>query len=254
MTDSIYQEINVPLFEAIYGKGLISLGGYEAVDDMFAGKALSGKQLLDIGSGIGGMAYHLVKHYNCHVIGLEVPVWMAQYASKHAPKAIRKQVQFISYDADGTIPITAESIDLCYSKGVLTNVADKLTLFQQISQLLKPNGEVLLVDWLVPEAKGPSAEKLRLGDMSFKESQSSYAQILHDANFKDVTFVDKSAAYLQYAKQLDEMYHDREHQKRYADIISQTLRQQLIKANDDLIESIEKTKQLSMLISATKAT
>jgi len=57
--DEIYRLENVPVFEAIYGKGLISLGGYDAAEQMFDGLELNGEHLLDIGSGIGGIAHHL---------------------------------------------------------------------------------------------------------------------------------------------------------------------------------------------------
>ena len=63
MNDEIYTLKNVPLFEAMYGTGLISLGGYEAVDAMFKGIDLRSKKILDIGSGIGGMAHYLSKKY-----------------------------------------------------------------------------------------------------------------------------------------------------------------------------------------------
>ena len=33
MSDEIYRLESVPLFEAMYGPGLISFGGYEAIDD-----------------------------------------------------------------------------------------------------------------------------------------------------------------------------------------------------------------------------
>ena len=37
-----YEPQNVALFEALYGKHLISLGGLSAVDAMFAGVSISG--------------------------------------------------------------------------------------------------------------------------------------------------------------------------------------------------------------------
>ncbi len=64
MSDDIYIEVNVPIFEAIYGKGLISLGGFEAIDNMFLNIDLKNKTILDVGSGLGGMAYHLAEQRN----------------------------------------------------------------------------------------------------------------------------------------------------------------------------------------------
>ena len=122
MSDDTYTEENVPLFEAIYGKGLISLGGFEAINNMFLDIDLKDKTILDVGSGIGGMAYHLAQKYHCQVVGLELREWMADYSRRHAPQEIRDHLQFTSYLPDGSIPLKDHSIDIVCSKGVLTNV------------------------------------------------------------------------------------------------------------------------------------
>lgn len=252
MSNDIYVEENVPLFEAIYGSGLISLGGFEAINKMFSSSNLQDKQILDVGSGIGGMAYYLAEQYHCKVIGLEIHQWMAKYATAHAPKNIKDKLEFISYPPDGPIPVSDERIDICCSKGVLTNVEKKLELFQELYRTLKNKGQIVFIDWLVPESTGPKYDRLRLGDMSFKETQSSYTQIFQKAGFKNIEFIDKSKEYLEYVKQLDEMYHSSEHKQTYATIISDSLRDELILANIDLKKSIESGQQLSMLILADK--
>jgi len=53
MSNDVYTPENVPLFEAMYGPGLISLGGYEAIDQMVKDVGIKAKHLLDVGSGIG---------------------------------------------------------------------------------------------------------------------------------------------------------------------------------------------------------
>jgi phosphoethanolamine N-methyltransferase len=252
MSNDTYVEENVPLFEAIYGTGLLSLGGFDAINKMFANSYLKDKQILDVGSGIGGMAYYLAEQYHCKVIGLEIHQWMANYATTHAPKNIKDNLEFISYPPDGSILVSDQSIDICCSKGVLTNVEKKLELFKELHRILKNQGQIVFIDWLVPELTGPKYERLRLGDMSFKETQSSYTQILEKAGFKNIQFIDKSKEYLEYVKQLDAMYHSSEHKKTYNNIISESLRDELILANIDLKSSIESGQQLSMLILADK--
>ncbi len=252
MSNDTYTEENVPLFEAIYGKGLISLGGFEAIDNMFHDVDLHAKTILDIGSGIGGMVYHLCQKYHCKAIGLEIRQWMAEYATKHAPHDLKNYLTFISYNPDGAIPLSDHSIDVCCSKGVLTNVEDKLKLFKECHRVLQDNGLMVLIDWLVPASLGPKYERLRLGDMSFKETESGYTHILENAGFKTIRFIDKSHEYLNYVHKLDRMYHSQEHIKTFANIISDELRTNLIQANNDLKASIESGQQLSMLILASK--
>lgn len=252
MSSTIYIEENVPLFESIYGKGLISLGHLEAIDNMFLNIDLQNKTLIDIGSGIGGMAYHLARQYGCKVIGLEIHPWMTEYATTHAPENIKDNVKFISYAPNTSIPISDQSIHIACSKGVLTNVENKLALFQELYRILNHKGQIVFIDWLVPESSGPKYDRLRLGDMSFKETQASYKHILEKAGFNHLIFIDQSAEYLKYVNQLDKMYHSIEHQKQYAHIINASLREMLIQSNRDLKQSIESGQQYSMRILANK--
>lgn len=252
LKEDIYTEQNVPLFEAIYGTGLISLGGYEAVDDMLSGLALKGMHCLDVGSGIGGMAYHIAKNYDANVTGLELHHWMSHYCLKNAPEEIKDRLDFVSYDKDGQIPCMPGSFDLVYSKGVLTNIQDKKSLFKQLSQLLKSTGQLRLVDWLQPDSKGPKTEQLKMGDMSYKETRKTYQEILSACGFKDIDFEDKSSKYLDYVHQLGERLESTAHKEQYANVLDDELRQRLIDSNNHLKDMIETKQQFSVLISASK--
>lgn len=101
------------------------------------------------------------------------------------------------------MPFSNSSIDLAYSKGVLTNVKDKSSLFKEVVRLLKRGGSICLIDWLVPESKGQSFETLSMGDFSYKETESSYRDLLHRVGFSDISFEDVSSEYLGYVKALE---------------------------------------------------
>ncbi|MDB2415005.1 methyltransferase domain-containing protein [Rickettsiales bacterium] len=251
MSEEIYTLKNVPLFEAMYGTGLISLGGYEAVDDMFGGIVLANKKLLDIGSGIGGMAHYLSEKYGAHVTGLEVHPWMAEYSKEKTPPAIKNKTAFIFYNKDGSIPLPSGSLDIVYSKGVLTNVKDKESLFKEVARILKSGGEIFLIDWLVPEENGPKYERLSLGDMSFKETKTSYGKMLKDCGFGNISFEDKSALYLGYVKSLVRLLRSAEHRNQFSEVIESDLREKIIQAELNLQDSIENKEQMSVLIRAS---
>lgn len=122
----------------------------------------------------------------------------------------------------------------------------------QIYHLLKSPGKIVFIDWLMPGTEGVVSEQLKMGDMSFKETQSSYSAILTAVGFQDIQFEDRSQEYLHYVNALDVMYHSQDHIEKYQDIIDPKLRDSLIKANCVLKQSIESKKQLSMRIIATK--
>jgi hypothetical protein len=70
--DSINKPENMNHFEAIYGPGLISMGGLGAVDRMFQDLDLNGKHLLDNGFGPGRIAHCLAETMGLSVTCLEV--------------------------------------------------------------------------------------------------------------------------------------------------------------------------------------
>lgn len=248
----MYTLENVPLFEAMYGPGLISLGGYEAVDRMFSDLDISEKKILDVGSGIGGMAHYLANKYNAFVTGLEIYPWMAEYALANSPSTIKNKVNFITYSENGNIPLPEQSFDIIYSKGVLTNVQDKHTLFNELFRLLKPSGTLCLMDWIVPEARGPLYEELSMGDMSFKETESSYKTILSDCGFKHICFKNENEVYLTYVKNLTSLLASKNHKEQFTKLIDDSLREELLKSNLYLQTSIENGDQISTLIRASK--
>ena len=62
-----YQPDSVPLFEAIYGKNLISLGGEASIDSMFSDLNIKGLKSLDLGFGLGGVAFYLAEKYQMNI-------------------------------------------------------------------------------------------------------------------------------------------------------------------------------------------
>jgi ubiquinone/menaquinone biosynthesis C-methylase UbiE len=248
--DSIYKPENIKLFEAMYGQGLISLGGLGAVDRMFQDLDLHGKHLLDIGFGLGGVAHYLAETMEVSVTGLEVHTWMTQHASQTATAGIKDKVQFVVYNDDNTIPIADETIDIAYSKGVLTNVQDKRSLFQEISRVLKVHGQICFVDWLVPAVS--RKDRLHTGELSYKEDKKSYCELLESCGFKDIAFKDESSAYLDYAEAIGKRLQSPEHTSQFSETISQDLRNTLITSNKQLVASLRSGAQLSYLIRAVK--
>lgn len=249
--DEIYRLENVPVFEAMYGKGMISPGGHLAVDRMFEGIDLSHKHVLDIGFGIGGIAHYLASTFDVQVTGLEVHPWMVDYATRTTPEVAAGRVQFLTYDDQGNIPLPSACIDLVYSKGVLTNVEDKRSLFQEIVRVLRPHGELCLIDWLVPPESGPTTERLfSTGEMSYKETEASYREILTGCGFQQLTFENVSQEHLTYLSDLAADLSAPAHIETYGDIISSEFREHLQAWNTKLMHAIESGEQAACRIRA----
>jgi ubiquinone/menaquinone biosynthesis C-methylase UbiE len=243
--DPMYRIENVSLFETIYGKNLISLGDLDAVDNMFSDLNLRGLKLLDIGFGLGGVAFYLANTYQIEVAGVEVHSWMVKYAETHAPKNITPQLKFAVYDQAGEIPFKAASFDLVYSKGVLNHVRNKDKLFRQINKMLKPDGLFVIADWIYPEAISDDSSPL------VNETQQSYQGILEKTEFKDISFRDDSIVFLGYVKKLlENLISSREYiEKEYGTEIFSTIWHN----HQKLIEDINSKLKFAIRIIAKKA-
>lgn len=248
MTKEIYSSENVPLFEAMYGSGLISLGGYPAIDRMFQGLESQQKNILDVGSGLGGMVYYLVQKYKVQATGLEIYPWMVEYGKNNTPDELKDSVQFIGYDPEGKIPVPDGSYDIVCSKGVLTNVINKIPLFKEIHRILKTNGQICFMDWIVPESRGVQHKISPSGEISAKETRISYSQLLYNSGFDEIDFQDESRAYLQYAQDLQQTLHS----ENFKTIVEPALHHILLEANLKLIEDIQTGDQISVRIVGRK--
>lgn len=196
-SDAIYTLENAPLFEAIYGKNLISLGGLDAVDNMFSDIDLSGLKALDIGFGLGGVAFYLANKYQIEVTGVEIHNWMVEYAKAHAPRDIAHLLKFATYNEAGEIPFKSASFDLVYSKGVLNHVRDKDSLFREINRVLKKNGLFVIADWIYLEANVTDNSSPLVN-----ETQETYRRVLEKTGFMAIDFRDDSKIFFGYVKKL----------------------------------------------------
>lgn len=239
-----YQPDNIPLFEAVYGKNLISLGGLAAIDNMFADLNIRGSEALDIGFGLGGVAFYLAEKYHMNIQGVEVHPWMVQYATEHVPINMSNSLEFNTYDAEGNLPYEPETFDLVYSKGVLNHVADKDGLFNQIYSVLKSAGLFVIADWIFPHTTTDNSVSL------ICETQESYKRVLTNAGFNQIDFRDDSKPFLGYTKELLlNLANNRELiEQRYGhDLFSSIWKQ-----HEELIDKINKNLKLATRIVAKK--
>ncbi len=191
-----YVPENIFLYEKLYGENLISLGGYEAVDNMFSALNITGFKALDVGFGLGGMAFFLAKKYQMKISGVEIRTWMVEHAQKQTPKDIFDKLDFKTYNEEGKIPFKNNSFNLVYSKGVLNHVQDKEKLFLQIHQKLKNNGLLVILDWIYPENARHHQSSL------VKETKETYQTILEKTGFSDINFRDDSLIFMSYVQKL----------------------------------------------------
>lgn len=190
------------LLEAAYGSHMMSEGGEAAIERMFSKEDLYNKKILDIGFGLGGVAFYLAEKYQSQVSGVEINPWMVEEATRRISPHLKKQVHFSEYHPEKMLPFGNDNFDIVFSKGVLTHLKDKKNLFLEIKRILKPGAVLIIDDWLSPK-KDHWCDRLKQmceteGLTLYAETENNYKNLLREVGFFDIEMRDENANYYQY--------------------------------------------------------
>jgi phosphoethanolamine N-methyltransferase len=193
-----YHDSMIDMLELIWGKGFLIPDGPENVRRIVAGLDLADKTVLDIGSGIGGPALILAGEMGARITGIDLEGPLVARARAYAEAAgLGDRIEFRQV-TPGPLPVDDEAIDVVYSSGVFTQVADKLEMFKEVSRVLKPGGVFTCYDWMKGEE--PYSDDMRywfeLEGLTYAmETLDEHGRILKDAGFVDIELEDDQQAY-----------------------------------------------------------
>lgn len=160
--DGEYDEDFVATLELMWGEGFLSPGGPAEVSRIVEGLDLTGKEILDIGCGIGGCDLHLVQAHGAgHVLGVDVEPQLLEEARARAKKAGLRESLAFEQVTPGPLPYVEDCFDVVFSKDAMIHIRDKKSLFAEIFRVLKPGGHLRASDWLKGVDGEPSPEMAR---------------------------------------------------------------------------------------------
>jgi phosphoethanolamine N-methyltransferase len=203
--DTEYSKEFTDLVEFLYGSDFLSQGGTKSVDRMFEGQILDGKKLLDIGSGLGGVDFYLAEKYKVDVIGIDPVERLVDDANnRKSDHKLIGTVTFVHHNADSfSYPYPDNSFDIVFSKEAFLHIADKASLLKEIFRVLRPGGQIIILDWLVESHElGPNITEMMVVDgLDLKmATPQEYTQYLHDAGFNQISSSPMNELYIGYTQ------------------------------------------------------
>jgi len=209
-----YTRNGILRYERTFGSGYISTGGPETTGYLVAklGDALRpGVRVLDVGSGIGGAAFHLADRYGAEVVGIDLAPEMVAIAHERAEgRDDGGKVRFLVGDV-----LTEQfdrPFDVVWSRDALMHIPDKPRLFGRLLGLLKPGGALVVTDYACgPEAGSPAFQAYRKSTGYHLVTPGAYGKLLEDAGFTGVEVEDATDKFIAIMKrEADRLAADRE--------------------------------------------
>ncbi len=195
----------IELIEMVYGKGFLSQGARESVQEMLEDLDLTGLKVLDIGSGIGGPCLYLAENYNCEIIGLEPQEWMVEKAKNylHDSLALMKgSLNFIHMKKTSNLELFADnSFDVILSRETFLHIPKeaKPSFFSEIYRVLKPNGKLIIVDWLhqTPNYSESTKQMMKQDGLAYHLlSPQEYKDLLSNSGFIQIEMKDTTCEHV----------------------------------------------------------
>ena len=190
--DPHYPPSLIALPEAVWGEGFLSPGGAEEVARVIGSHDLTGKAVLDIGCGAGGIDIALAAAHGAgFVTALDVEDPVLDHArALVAVRGLSSRIGFVKV-APGLLPFPPGTFDVVFSKDSIVHIPDKAALMAEVFRVLRPGGWFLASDWLIGHDGPPSplmAEYIAAEGLDFgMASPAAYQMAMAEAGFEAVT-------------------------------------------------------------------
>lgn len=189
-----YSKQSIRRYEKIFGTDFIAGGGKATSTEYAEQMALRpGERVLEVGCGIGGMAFMLSQQYGAIVYSIDLSsnaIGMAKERLQAMPQEIRERVEFEELNVFDLRKPT-KPYDVFHSKDTLLHISDKVSVFKHIKSMMAPGGRIHIADYC--RGEGPPSEEFReyVARRGYDlRTVAEYGAVLEEVGFKDVRAID----------------------------------------------------------------
>ena len=250
-----YNEPLITVMELIWGDGFMAPGGEGHVDNLVEGLELQGKQVLDIGCGLGRPACILAKKYGAYVVGTDLESHLINRSKQRTLEmGLANQTEFIVVKP-GPLDFADGSFDVLVSSGAFTQIENKLAMYKECLRVLKPGGVLSCYDWMKSEGEY-SQDMLRWFEVEgltyAMETIEEHQRLVLAAGFESIAMSDRSPWFRKKVKQELEQLRTL-HYPRVVDLIGQRDAEHFIEDWRLTALVCEKEEMLQVYFQARKA-
>ncbi len=194
-----YTRAGILRYEKVFGTGYVSTGGPETTEYLCQKLVLAprpGLRVLDVGSGIGGAAFHLARTYGADVLGIDLAPEMGKIAHERSEDYHGSgHVEFRLGDVlTETFP---HRFDLIWSRDALMHVPDKPRLFKRLFDLTAPGGKLVITDYACGESfVNPEFDAYIRSTGYHVVSPREYGRLLQGAGYQGVDVEDATERFV----------------------------------------------------------
>ena len=196
---NVYDQRNIETMELVYGEGFMSPGGADEVARIVAGLDLAGREILDVGCGLGGATIAFARDYRArHVTGIDVDIAVLERADALVAAAgVGDRVTLRSIEP-GPLEFPDERFDFVYENSVSCHMQDLAGFCAEVKRVLRPGGQFFGSEWYRgrdEQAFEDWDELLRGRGLNFHfVARERFAAALAEGGLTGVTFRDRTEA------------------------------------------------------------
>lgn len=156
----------------------------------------SSKNVLDIGSGLGGSSRCLAREFGCQVTGIDLTEEYCRVAEMLTERVgLSAHVEYLQGDAL-ELPFADGTFDVVWTEHASMNIPDKPRLYREMHRVLKPQGTLAMHDILAGPARPVHfpVPWAREPESSFLVTPDELRRLLGHAGFRIVDWWDTTDA------------------------------------------------------------